>query len=62
MKIIKKSKILPCECRICGTVFQPKWGNLEKSSRLIKERVNCPMCKATNYVAFEKGAADERAD
>lgn len=59
MKILKRPKILPCECKICGAIFQPKWRNLEKSSRLIKESVYCPLCKTKNFVKFEKGATDE---
>lgn len=55
MKVLKKPKILPCQCRICGTVFQPKWRNLKNSSRLAKEEVYCPMCKVINHVQFEKG-------
>ena len=59
MKILKKPKILPCECKICGTMFQPKWRNLKQSSRLIKEEVYCPMCKATNDITFEKGSEEK---
>lgn len=55
MKILKKPKIAPCECRMCGTVFQSKWRNLEMSIRFVKEKVYCPMCKEANYVVFEKG-------
>lgn len=63
MKILKYPKILPCECKVCHAVFQPKWRNLYKSSwRNAKERVDCPMCKAGNDVSFEKGATDERSD
>lgn len=60
MKILELSKILPCQCKICGTVFQPKWRNLHISSRLVKEQVYCPMCRADNDVNFEKGADDEQ--
>lgn len=60
MKILKRPKILPCECRVCCAVFQPKWKNLRLSSRLAKEEVYCPICKASNYVKFEKGETDER--
>lgn len=58
MKIIKHPKILPCECKVCGAVFQPKWRNLKLSSRFAKEYVDCPICKASNYVKFEKGGAE----
>lgn len=58
MTVLKKPKILPCECKICGAVFHPKWRNLTMSSRLAKEEVHCPMCKAINYVQFEKGGAE----
>lgn len=60
MKILKRPKILPCECRLCGAKFQPKWRNLENSTRLVRERVYCPFCGAINYVEFEKGADDAR--
>ena len=59
MKIIRHPKILPCECEICHTVFQPEWRKLYLSSRYAKENVRCPMCKARNYVKFEEGAENE---
>lgn len=55
MKILRKPKILPCECRVCGTVFLPKWKDLTTSSRIVKDSVRCPMCIALNDVHFEKG-------
>ena len=58
MKIFKKPKILPCECRVCGAVFQPKWRDLKYSSRFVKENVYCPMCKATNCIIFEDGGEE----
>ena len=63
MKVLKKAKILPCECQYCHSVFQPKWKDVVKGgARLIKEVVCCPMCKGKNYVNFEKseGADDEK--
>lgn len=61
MKVLKKAKILPCECQYCHSVFQPKWRNIQMSSRFVKEQVCCPICKGGNYVKFEKseGADDE---
>lgn len=56
MKIIRYPKILPCECEVCHTIFQPEWRKLRLStSRLAKEKVYCPMCKAANIVMFDKG-------
>lgn len=60
MKIIKRGKISPCVCELCGTVFLPKWRNLKKSSRLAREVVDCPMCKKANYIKFDKEETDER--
>lgn len=62
MKIVQKSKILLCECKYCHTVFRPKWRNLRKSSRFVKEAVSCPACKGTNYVNFARGGTSEIAD
>ncbi len=60
MKILKRPKILPCECKICHAVFQPKWRNLHESvCSLAKDTVNCPMCKAYNDVTFERGETDD---
>lgn len=59
MKIIKRAKILPCECTICGSIFQPKLKNLRYSTRFVKECVTCPMCKKSNYIKFDKGAENE---
>ena len=63
MKVLKKAKILPCECEYCHSVFQPKWKDVKMlGSRFVKEVVVCPMCKGHNYANFEKseGADDER--
>jgi predicted Zn-ribbon and HTH transcriptional regulator len=60
MKIFKKPKILPCECRICGAVFQPKWVNVKYDmGDLRKDTVYCPFCKSKNIVKFEKGADND---
>jgi hypothetical protein len=61
MKILKKPKILPCECRTCGAVFQPTQRNIRMSSwSLARDEVKCPFCKKTNFVKFEKGADNDR--
>lgn len=55
MKIFKKPIILPCECKVCGAVFQPKYRNPEMChSRFTKDLVTCPICKASNVVKFDK--------
>lgn len=58
MKVLKKAKIVPCKCQYCHSVFQPKWRNLGKSSRFVKEEVQCPVCKGTNYVKFVEREGD----
>lgn len=59
MKIIKKPKILPCECKGCGGIFIPRIKDLITNLSLkgkpegIKEWVICPFCAARNNVEFE---------
>lgn len=60
MKIIKKPKILPCECKVCGCIFLPSFKDLigYVSIKGLKEegktdRVNCPFCRRENRVSFE---------
>lgn len=58
MKIIKKAAILPCECQYCHSVFQPRWKDLVKSERLVKEDVLCPLCGGRNYVSLEERSTE----
>lgn len=56
MKILKKAKILPCECSVCGTVFLP---NRKELTGRLGEHVGgncafCPLCKAIVDVRFER--------
>ena len=58
MKIIKKAKIKPVTCKVCGCVFIPDKKELsyDFSSGLahaLKTTVNCPTCKFENNVKFE---------
>ena len=62
MKIIKKSKILPSQCKKCGTVFRASPYDLEHSTygRLY---AYCPVCRAVTYVEIKKPKTlDRRAD
>lgn len=54
MKIIKKARIKPCRCKHCASVFQPTWRDVKRSSRAIKEKARCPVCKGWNLVSFEE--------
>ena len=62
MKILKKAKILPCECKRCYAVFQPKIRHTYQSKYTDNLYVNCPMCKYQNKVYFEKGADNEQRE
>lgn len=54
MKIIKKPKILPCKCKLCGCEFLPKYKDLKyETTSFCKDEVTCPFCKKTNYAKFE---------
>jgi hypothetical protein len=59
MKIIKKPKILPCECAVCGAVFQPKKKDIDtRGSVLVCAVAVCPFCKSLVSVNFEKDGAE----
>lgn len=60
MKIIKKPKILPCECKVCGCIFLPSFKDLigyvsiKGTKELWKsDIVHCPFCGRDNRVSFE---------
>ena len=55
MKILKKAKILPCECFVCGTVFLPNWKELagRNGGHVGYDRALCPICKTMVDVHFE---------
>ena len=55
MKIIKKAKILPFECILCGSICKPKQKDLRNFDKTIKDHVICPICGAFNKVMFKKG-------
>lgn len=50
MKIIRKAKILPCECKRCHTIFQPRKRNLKRHAHVF-----CPLCGYGNDVEFSNG-------
>lgn len=55
MKILKKAKLLPVTCELCGCVFLPKAKDLKYNDfRIIKDVVRCPICSQLNYAKFEK--------
>lgn len=69
MKIIKKPKILPIECTMCGGVFIPKLKEIKKAVHPTNtpyividpdetRAAYCPFCTVVNEVRFEKGADD----
>ena len=60
MKILKKFKIIPCECKRCYTVFQPKMRDTYQPNFTVSLYVKCPMCKYSCIVYFEEGADNER--
>ena len=49
MKIIRKAKILPCECERCNTIFQPRKRNLNEHGSVF-----CPFCGWVNGVRFAR--------
>ena len=68
MKILKKPKILPGECRHCGTIVLLKWKDLrafrsEKGKRTKRGRKDfafCPLCNGLIFPEFKMEADDER--
>lgn len=60
MKIIKKPKIPPQTCRICGCVVHIKTKDLVASALdVVKDSFICPICCASNTVKFEKEPENE---
>ena len=55
MKILKKAKILPCECEKCGSIFQPNWKDVRHG-----DFTYCPMCGVPTSVSYEKGVDNEQ--
>lgn len=61
MKILKKPKIMPVECRHCGAIVQLKWRDLrafrsEKGKRIKrgqKEFAFCPLCNGLIFPEFK---------
>ena len=53
MKILKKPKIAPVTCDICGTIFQPTIRNLKWSAHYFaKNTAICPSCGRNIEVTF----------
>lgn len=53
MKILKKPKLLPVECKRCGCLFQPKIKDLQALTSTAKDEVACPVCKRGNRANFD---------
>ena len=58
MKILKRHKIPQVTCENCGCIFQPKYRDLIRSTRYVKELVECPFCKKENYIKFKEKEND----
>lgn len=55
MKIIKKPKIEPQTCQVCGTVVEVEFKDLTIGAcSLIKDTWVCPICKKRNIVKWAK--------
>lgn len=62
MKIIKAPEFNVCECKICGTVFQPEAEDgFQYNSDYLGEiniYVRCPVCSRLVEVTVKKGGDD----
>lgn len=60
MKILKKVRIRPCECKECGTIFLPRRRDIRAGTGAMElPLARCPMCKVANLVRFEKEGAEK---
>lgn len=55
MKILKKAKFLPIECKECGTMFKPNKKDIRRS-----DLVFCPICGYPTTPKYNKGADNEQ--
>lgn len=57
MKILKKAKFLPIECKKCGTIFKPNKSDIRRS-----DLVFCPICGHPTTPKYNKGADNEQRE
>lgn len=55
MKIIKKPKIEPQTCKLCGAVVEVKYRHLKRDDcSFTRDIWRCPICNKKNLVKWEK--------
>ena len=53
MRILKKAKIIPVTCKICGCVFKPSQRDLRQTPFTDRKTgADCPTCDTRNDVTF----------
>ena len=63
MKVLRKPKLIPMNCKRCGCLYHPKLRNLQfDENGEIKDEVPCPYCRTANKARFEMPAESEGAE